>query len=163
MPVQVTVAPIRDDAGRVVGGVEVFRDISAGLRELQQAQAIQTISLEHELPDDERIRFATHYLPHDIVGGDYFGIRRLGADQYGVFLADVMGHGLAAALYTMHLSSLWDRYHSRLAGPAEFAAKLNAELSRVVAGASRLRPGCAGWWTWRAEPSDSPAPAIRPR
>jgi phosphoserine phosphatase RsbU/P len=144
VPVQVTVAPIRDDAGRIVGGVEVFRDISAGLRELEQAQAIQTISLEHELPDDERIRFATHYLPHDIVGGDYFGIRRLGADQYGVFLADVMGHGVAAALYTMHLSSLWDRYHPRLAGPAEFAAKLNAELSRVVARGESFAAGMCG-------------------
>jgi len=36
------------------------------------------------------------------VGGDYYGIRQLDREHYGFLLADVMGHGLAAALYTMH-------------------------------------------------------------
>jgi sigma-B regulation protein RsbU (phosphoserine phosphatase) len=43
-----------------------------------------------------------------------------------------MGHGIAAALYTMHLSSLWNRYHGLVREPAEFAAKLNNELAQVV-------------------------------
>ena len=111
LPVQVTVAPIRDARGTVVGGVEVFHDISHSYRDLEKAKAIQSISMQHDLPRDARISFATHYMPHDIVGGDYFGIRQLDASRYGFFLADVMGHGVAAALYTMHLSSLWDRYH----------------------------------------------------
>lgn len=32
----------------------------------------------------------------------------------------------------MHLSSLWNRYHRLIAGPAAFAAKLNNELVKVV-------------------------------
>ncbi len=111
IPVEITVAPIRDASGTVVGGVEVFRDLSPVIRDLQKAQAIQFASLQHDLPQDPRIRFSSHYMPHDIVGGDFYGIRQLDSEHYGVFLADVMGHGIAAALYTMHLSALWDRYH----------------------------------------------------
>ena len=88
--------------------------------------------LQHDLPEDARIRFTTHYVPHDIIGGDYYAIKKLDDDRYGLMLADVMGHGIAAALYTMHLSSLWDRYHSLLTNPAEFAAKVNNELVKVV-------------------------------
>jgi sigma-B regulation protein RsbU (phosphoserine phosphatase) len=47
-------------------------------------------------------------------------------------LADVMGHGIAAALYTMHLSQLWQRYHHLLTNPVEFVANVNNELARIV-------------------------------
>lgn len=132
IPMQVTVAPIHDDAGNVVGGVETFREMSAVLADLMRAKQIQSLSLEHDLPEDPRIRFTASYSPHDIVGGDFYAIRQLNVDQYGVLLADVMGHGVAAALYTMHLSSLWSRYHAQLVKPAEFADRINSELSRVV-------------------------------
>ena len=66
------------------------------------------------------------------MGGDYFAIRQLDSDHYGFLLADVMGHGVAAALHTMHLSSLWGRFFRLLARPAEFAEAVNNELSKVV-------------------------------
>jgi sigma-B regulation protein RsbU (phosphoserine phosphatase) len=44
----------------------------------------------------------------------------------------VMGHGIAAGLYTMHLSQLWERYHSLLKNPAEFTANVNNELAKIV-------------------------------
>jgi sigma-B regulation protein RsbU (phosphoserine phosphatase) len=132
VPMQVSVAPIRDAAGEVIGGVETFRDISTTLADLQRAKRIQTLSLEQDLPEDPRIRFSAFYTPHDIVGGDYFGIRQLDADRYGFLLADAMGHGVAAALHTMHLSSLWGRFFRMLARPAEFAKTVNNELSKVV-------------------------------
>ncbi|NLY00985.1 MAG: serine/threonine-protein phosphatase [Rhodopirellula sp.] len=44
----------------------------------------------------------------------------------------MMGHGVAAALHTMHLSSLWTRYSQLLTDPVKFAAAVNDELSRVV-------------------------------
>ena len=68
-----------------------------------------------DLPDDPRVCFSTYYVPHDIVGGDFYAIRQLDADHYGFLLADVMGHGVAAALHTMHLSSLWERHCHLLA------------------------------------------------
>ena len=144
IPMQVTVAPIRNSAGEIVGGVEVFRDMSPTFRDLEKARTIQSISLQDTLPQDSRIRFSTHYIPHDIVGGDYYGIRQLNADQYGFFLADVMGHGLAAALYTMHLSALWDRYHPLLGTPAAFAVTISDELNRIVKDGEAFAAGIGG-------------------
>ena len=128
VPTQVSVAPIRDDDGVIIGGVETFQEASELLSDLTRAQKIQTLTIEHDLPSDPRISFKTLYSPHDYVGGDFFAIRMLDPSRYGFLLADVSGHGVAAALYTMLLSSLWERFCHRLTEGAEFAATMNDEL-----------------------------------
>ena len=132
LPMAVTVAPLHDEEGRVIGGVETFRDYSETYANLERAKQIQTLSLEHDLPRDDRVSFATFYLPHDMIGGDFFAIRQLDADHYGFILADVMGHGVAAALHTMELSSLWNRHCHALTDPAHFARLLNRDLCKIV-------------------------------
>jgi sigma-B regulation protein RsbU (phosphoserine phosphatase) len=132
IPMQVSVAPVHNAAGEVVGGVEIFQDYTAAAHDLERAKAIQQLALQHDVPEDSRIRLTTHYIPHDIIGGDYYAVKKLNDDQYGLMLADVMGHGVAAALYTMHLRSLWDRYCGLLNDPAEFAAMVNNEVVKVV-------------------------------
>jgi len=132
VPMAVSVAPVHDADGQVIGGVESFTDFSETYADLERAKLIQTLSLEHDLPKDGRVGFSTHYLPHDMIGGDYFCIRQLDADHYCFFLADVMGHGVAAALHTMHLSALWNRHYHTLRRPAEFARLVNRDLCRIV-------------------------------
>jgi sigma-B regulation protein RsbU (phosphoserine phosphatase) len=134
IPMQVTAAPIRSGAGEVVGGVETFRDVSPLLVDLERATKIQTQTLEQEVPDDPRLRFSAFYLPHDIVGGDYYGVKQLDEDRYGFLLADMEGHGLVAALYTMHLAVVWNQHYQLLENPAEFAAEVNRELVRLFGG-----------------------------
>ncbi|MFZ9032995.1 MAG: PP2C family protein-serine/threonine phosphatase [Anaerohalosphaeraceae bacterium] len=56
----------------------------------------------------------------------------MGDNRYGLILADVMGHGIAAALYTMHLSSLWNRHHRLLKNPLLFLDAINDELVTVI-------------------------------
>jgi PAS domain S-box-containing protein len=131
VPTQVTTAPIYNEAGEVIGGVETFRDVSPMLVDLERAKRIQSQSMEHKLPDDPRLRFATFYMPHDIVGGDFYAVKALDADRYGFFLADMEGHGVAAALYTMHLGMLCERHYPLLENPARFAATINKELVSV--------------------------------
>lgn len=131
IPSQVTTSPIRDAAGEVIAGVETFRDVSPMLVDLERAKKIQEQSLDHDLPADPRVRFSTFFMPHDIVGGDYYAVKQLDADRYGFLLADMEGHGVAAALYTMHLSILWNRHFHLLTNPANFAAAVNAELITI--------------------------------
>lgn len=132
VPMAVSVAPIHNAEGEVIGGVETFRDISDAYGNLIRAKKIQTLSMESDLPDDSRIKFTSYYLPHDIVGGDFYSIKQLSSGEYAFMLADVMGHGVAAALYTMHLSSLWNSHSPLLAEPREFARVVNNELCKVV-------------------------------
>ena len=128
---QVTTAPIKDETGKIIGGVETFRDVSPMLVDLERAQKIQRQALQHDLPEDSRLRFSTFYMSHDIVGGDYYAIQALDSDRYGFLLADMEGHGVAAALYAMHLSILWNRHFQLLNNPADFAAAINEDLVKI--------------------------------
>lgn len=132
IPMQVTTAPIRNESGEVIGGVETFRDVSLTLQDLERAKMIQFQALEQDLPSgDSRLRVSTFYLPHDIVGGDYYAVKQLDENRYGFLLADMEGHGLAAALYTMQLASVWNQHRRSLTDPARFAAEVNKELVRI--------------------------------
>ncbi|MHC4295618.1 MAG: PP2C family protein-serine/threonine phosphatase [Planctomycetota bacterium] len=129
---RVTVAPIRNASGEVIGGVEAFRDLSTEFRDLERVNKIQSLSLRTQLPQDDRISFSTHYVPNDIIGGDFYAIAKLNADCYGFLLADVTGHGVPAALYTMYLSSLWENNCRHLINPGEFAETLNDSLCHLI-------------------------------
>ena len=131
IPTQVTTSPIRNAAGEIIGGVETFRDVSPILVDLERAKIIQEQSLDLDLPADRRVKFSTFFMPHDIVGGDYYAVRQIDADRYGFLLADMEGHGVAAALYAMHLSILWNRHFHLLKNPAEFTAAVNAALIEI--------------------------------
>ena len=144
IPMQSTVAPLRNAAGEIIGGVETFRDITAHVQDLEKAKSIQSLSMRFDLPHDARIHFSTHYIPHDIVGGDSYGIRRLDHDRYGFLLADVAGHGLPAALYSMHISVLWDRYHPLLTTPSSFISKIGSELARLIEDKEVFATGICG-------------------
>jgi len=132
IPLEVVVAPIVNEEGKVVGGVETFRDASAVVHDMQRAKAIQQMGMKEDVPKNTGLVFNTHYIPHDIIGGDYYSIKEVGKGLYGIVLADVSGHGVAAALYTMHISSLWNRYHMLIKNPLEFVTRVNKDLAAVV-------------------------------
>lgn len=128
IPLQVSVAPITDEVGAVIGGVETFRDLSALMKDLKRAKKIQQQSLRLPEKDDSRIIFTAHYVPFDVVGGDYYTIEKLDDHRYVFMMADVMGHGIPAALYTMHLHGIWSESRHLFAAPAEFLAEVNRKL-----------------------------------
>lgn len=129
IPMQITAAPIHDANGQVIGGVETFRDVTPILIDLRRAQKIQERTLARQLPEDPRIHFESFYMPQDIVGGDYYAFQSLDANHYGFMLADMEGHGLAAALNTIQLSAMWDRHCHRLKIPAAFTQAINQDLT----------------------------------
>lgn len=132
LPVQVSVSPIRNELGTVIGGVEVFQDLSLQMRDLERARQIQALSMAMPTNDDPRLRWAFHYAPHDIVGGDYSTVARLDQNRYAFLIADIMGHGVAASLYAMHLHSLWESNRLLLEQPAMFMTALNRNLCQLV-------------------------------
>lgn len=131
-PVEVTVAPLKDDAGRVVAGIELFRDLTAGMEDMMRARLIQEAELSCPLPSDERVSFEIQYTPNDIVGGDFYRVERVDPDRYTIIVADVMGHGVSAALYTMQLRSLWEDWREELNYPAAFMGRINSRLHPLV-------------------------------
>lgn len=133
VPVEVSVSPIRDSGGQIVGGIELFRDLSLSVEDMIRAKLIQSSELASTVPADNRVAFDVRYTPNDIVGGDFYRIERLDNDTYGILVADVMGHGVAAALYTMQLRSLWEDGRQDLNSPSKFLMKMNHRL-HILAG-----------------------------
>jgi phosphoserine phosphatase RsbU/P len=132
VPMRVTVGPVLSPDGSVIGGVETFHDLSESIQDDERARKIQNLCMVSNLPADDRLAFRTHYIPRDIVGGDFTALTQLSPDRYGFLLADVSGHGVAAALYTMFLRSLWDAHKALLTSPARFAAAMSRSLCGLI-------------------------------
>jgi len=132
LSVQVNVAPIQNDLGKIIGGVEVFRDITYTMDDLTRAKKIQRKSLKWKISKDAKLKASVHYTPHDTIGGDYYAVQQLTSNQYAFLLADVMGHGTSAALYTMYLRSLFDEYFDLLPDVANFFNTLNNQLYQLM-------------------------------
>ncbi len=132
IPVEVSVAPLRDRLGQTVGGIEVFRDLTSVMQDLRRAKVIQDYVLHSDLERDARVRFEVSYRPEELVGGDFYRVQRLSADVYAIMIADVMGHGIAAALYTMQMRTIWDECQEALDSPAAFLEVLNQRLRKLA-------------------------------
>jgi phosphoserine phosphatase RsbU/P len=132
VPVEVSVAPLTNAAGELVGGIEVFRDVRHSHHDLLRAKAIQEQSLACPLPSDPRVEIQTVYQARDVVGGDFCRVEQLNAHHYGLLVADAIGHGIAAALYTMQLRMLWEDHRDKLSTPAFFMRTLNRRLHGLV-------------------------------
>lgn len=144
VPLRVSVAPVRAPDGGIIGGVEVFRDLSADIRDVERARTIQAMAMRLDLPKDPRISVRTHYIPCDVIGGDYHAMAAIDADRYGFLFADVCGHGVPAALYTMCLRSLWVANAPLLGSPREMAAAMNRSLSSLMQGDSPFATALCG-------------------
>jgi sigma-B regulation protein RsbU (phosphoserine phosphatase) len=102
-------------------------------QELELAQRIQASFLPHTLPQVPHVRFAVHYLLCGRVGGDFYDIFRLDEQHVGFYVADAMGHGVAASLLTIFVKKgvkpkevFGSQY--RLVPPDEVLYRLNRDL-----------------------------------
>ncbi len=136
LAVSVSTAPLLAPDGTVIGGIEAFRDESGHIQDLEAAQKIQRNLLPEALPSDDSLHFSVRYYPRDMVGGDYYDVFPLRSGRCGVLLADVSGHGVSAALYTMQLKSIADAALDRTGYPGAFMAALNDGLARFVVSTS---------------------------
>lgn len=102
-------------------------------QELELAQRIQASFLPHTLPQVPHVRFAVYYLLCGRVGGDFYDIFRLDEQHVGFYVADAMGHGVAASLLTIFVKKgvkpkevFGSQY--RLVPPDEVLFRLNRDL-----------------------------------
>jgi predicted ATPase len=65
--------------------------------ELQRARNVQ-LSMLPEIPAIESLEIAAHYRPCDTLGGDFYDFITVDQWRLGIVVADVSGHGAAAAL-----------------------------------------------------------------
>jgi serine phosphatase RsbU (regulator of sigma subunit)/pSer/pThr/pTyr-binding forkhead associated (FHA) protein len=97
-------------------------------QDLLLAEQIQKSFLPRALPEVEGLEFATEYRPAFSVGGDFYDVFWLNYDRIGMFIGDVSGKGVSAALLMARISS-----DLRLAAAGETEpAKALGHVNRIV-------------------------------
>jgi phosphoserine phosphatase RsbU/P len=67
-------------------------------KELEIASDVQQFLFPTHLPNTDRLQIEASYLPHDVVGGDYYDYIPINKNQFLICVADVSGKGIPAAL-----------------------------------------------------------------
>lgn len=111
--VSVSAAPVRDTHGRIIGAVNVFRDVEERVqverqqqelleRERRIADVLQKALVPPNVPTRiGNYRIAVKYqsaLREAEIGGDFYDVFELGSGRIGVLIGDVAGKGLPAAI-----------------------------------------------------------------
>jgi sigma-B regulation protein RsbU (phosphoserine phosphatase) len=108
--------------------------------DLQIAGEIQQALLPQDFPRfpagateaENALRFLRRYRPTGAVGGDFFDVFPVSPTQAGVFLCDVMGHGVRAALVTAIIRALVEEHHALTGDPSRFLTTLNHRLLAIL-------------------------------
>jgi serine phosphatase RsbU (regulator of sigma subunit) len=108
--------------------------------ELQMARELQLALLPNHFPTipkgvttgDSALRFCSMYQPTQSVGGDFFNVVRLSDTAVGVFMCDVMGHGVRAALVTAMMRALGEQFSGAAGNPGELLTKINHTLWDIL-------------------------------
>ncbi|MBN2079958.1 MAG: SpoIIE family protein phosphatase [Spirochaetes bacterium] len=87
-------------------------------KELDIARKIQETIIPVEIPRFSGSDVAVRYRFYEEVGGDFFDFIRIDGARFGVFIADVSGHGIPAALISSMLKISLTAHKANAARPA---------------------------------------------
>ena len=102
--------------------------------QLRLAGLVQQDFLPAKLPNTDETQWATTFLPAEWVSGDIYDVARIDEQHIGFYVADVVGHGMPAALLTIFLKqalvmreTVANNY--RVFSPAEVVKNLNLRMT----------------------------------
>jgi len=159
--VSTTKVPLRDSEGKAIGIVGIGRDITERKRaeeqlfrynaeirqrntemedDLHMAREIQQAFLPQQyptfprraLPSESALRFYSRYIPTTAVGGDFFHVLPISDSEAGIFICDVMGHGVRAALVTAIQRALVEEMLPWAGDPGRFLTEINRALLSIL-------------------------------
>ena len=83
-------------------------------------------------PEESALRFNHRFIPAAELAGDFFSVHALSDSRAGIFICDVMGHGVRSALVTAMMRALVDNEVSRTDDPAAFLTEMNRRFSQLI-------------------------------
>jgi sigma-B regulation protein RsbU (phosphoserine phosphatase) len=102
--------------------------------QLRLAGLVQQDFLPTQLPDSDEVQWASVFIPAEWVSGDIYDIARIDEQHVGFYVADVVGHGMPAALLTIFLKQalvMRETYEKnyRIFPPTEVIKSLNVRMA----------------------------------
>ena len=100
--------------------------------EMRAATRIQEAILPRTVPFLTNAQIAVRYTPMTAVAGDLYDFPTVSPNCIGVLVADVIGHGVPAALVASMVKVAVSSQHEHIGEPASVIAQLNTILCREV-------------------------------
>jgi len=112
----------------------VMEDNLRTAREIQLTMLPQTYPSfpANIAPEQSAFQFVHRYEPAESVSGDFFSITPISDTEVGVFICDVTGHGVRAALVTAMIRALSEELKPLARDPGNFLRKLNFDLCSIL-------------------------------
>ena len=120
---------------------ELLRKKNAQMEaELQTAREIQQAFLPQQYPTlppavtsrESALHFFARYIPTTTLGGDFYDVLALSECEIGVFICDVMGHGVRSALVTAMIHTLVEELRPVANDPGHFLTEVNRDLQAIL-------------------------------
>nr|WP_300004936.1 MASE3 domain-containing protein [Tissierella sp.] len=71
------------------------------LSDIEYAKEMQLCLLPEKMPTNMSVDFKAEYLPADNLSGDFYNVVKLDEENIAVYIGDVSGHGISAAMLTV--------------------------------------------------------------
>lgn len=106
--------------------------------ELQMARSIQEILIpQNGVQELSGFRIASRCTPEMAVGGDFYDVWEIVPNRLGVFISDVMGHGVSAAFVTVFIKTVLAEFRELVDdNPGHLLEILNTRFNDLIS--SRL-------------------------
>lgn len=102
------------------------------LHNLRAAGRLQTkVMLPQSPPDWPDLRWAVHYAPLDLLGGDYYDFATPDADHLGFLIADASGHSIPAAMVAVMARFAFGQESARRTCPGDVLTAMNGRLQEL--------------------------------
>lgn len=108
--------------------------------DFNMAREIQQIFLPNQYPTfphwtapgESSLKFSHRYIPAAAVSGDFFDVFAINDTTAGLFICDVMGHGMRAALITAIMRGLVEELLPVAADAGKFVTEINRSLRAIL-------------------------------
>ena len=101
-------------------------------KELQMASEIQDSLMPQGITNLLGFRIVSHYTPAVVVGGDFFDLWEVERGRLGVFISDVMGHGVSAAFITVFIKTIVEEMSVQTDDPGRLLKELNTRFTKMI-------------------------------
>ena len=83
---------------RLKEAVEENKKLTTIKQEIELARTIHVSTIPKKIPSPPGMEITVKYLPMQIIGGDFYDFHEIDEKRIGVFIADISGHGVPAAI-----------------------------------------------------------------
>ncbi|WP_422484295.1 MASE3 domain-containing protein [Gudongella sp. DL1XJH-153] len=71
------------------------------MKDIEYAREMQLSLMPEHLPEDKSVSFHAEYIPAERLSGDFYNVIKLDEDNIAIYIGDVAGHGVSAAMLTV--------------------------------------------------------------